>query len=48
MSAVEGVKFVSIMKEMTEQPEALGTEKIKAENKKLRLVLDRMLSRKKK
>jgi hypothetical protein len=48
VSAEEGVKFVAIMKEMTEQLEALGPEKIKAENEKLRPVLDRMLSRKKK
>jgi heterodisulfide reductase subunit A len=48
VSAAEGVKFAAIMKEMTEQLEALGPEKIKAENEKLRPVLDRMLSRKKK
>jgi len=33
---------------MTEQLEALGPEKIKAENKKLRPTLERMLARKKK
>jgi hypothetical protein len=48
VSAAEGVKFAAIMKEMTEQLEALGPEKIKAENEKLRPTLDRMLSRKKK
>jgi len=48
VSAAEGIKFAAIMKEMTEQMEALGPEKIKAENEKLRPVLDRMLSRKKK
>ena len=48
VSAAEGVKFAAIMKEMSEQLEALGPEKIKAENEKLRPVLDRMLSRKQK
>jgi heterodisulfide reductase subunit A len=48
VSAAEGVKFAAIMKEMTEQLEALGPEKIKAENKKLKPVLDKMFSRKKK
>jgi hypothetical protein len=48
VSAAEGVKFAAIMKEMAEQMEALGPEKIKAENEKLKPMLDRMLSRKKK
>ena len=48
VSAAEGVKFAAIMREMSEQLEALGSEKIKAENEKLRPVLDRMLSRKQK
>ncbi len=48
VSAAEGVKFAAIMKEMTEQLEALGQEKIKAENKKLKPKLDKMLARKKK
>ena len=48
VSAAEGVKFASIMREMTEQLKALGTKKIKAENKKLKPTLDRMLSKKKK
>jgi heterodisulfide reductase subunit A len=48
VSAAEGVKFAAIMKEMTEQLEALGPEKIKAENKKLKPILDKMLARKKK
>jgi len=48
VSAAEGVKFVAIMKEMTEQLEALEPAKIKAENKKLRPTLEKMLSRKKK
>ena len=48
VSAAEGVKFAAIMKEMTEQLEALGTEKIKTENKMVRPILDKMLARKKK
>jgi len=48
VSAAEGVKFAAIMREMAEQLEALGPEKIKAENEKLRPVLERMLARKKK
>ena len=48
VSAAEGVKFAAIIKEMTEQLEALGPKKIKAENKKLKPIIERMLSRKKK
>jgi heterodisulfide reductase subunit A len=48
VSAAEGVKFAALMREMAEQLEALGPEKIKAENEKLRPVLERMLSRKQK
>jgi coenzyme F420-reducing hydrogenase delta subunit len=48
ISAAEGVKFAGLIKEMTEQMETLGTEKIKAENEKLRPILDKMLSKKKK
>ncbi len=48
VSAAEGIKFAAIMKEMTEQLEALGPEKIKTENKKLKPTLDKMLARKKK
>jgi len=48
VSAAEGVKFAAIMREMAEQLEALGPEKIKAENEKLKPFLDRMLSRKQK
>jgi hypothetical protein len=36
------------MKEMTEQLQALGPEKIKAENAKLKPTIDKMLARKKK
>ncbi len=46
ISAAEGVKFAAIMKEMTEQLEALGKKKIKTENKKLKPILDRMMARK--
>jgi coenzyme F420-reducing hydrogenase delta subunit len=48
VSAAEGVKFAVIMKEMTEQLETLGPEKIKAENKKLKPILGKILSRKEK
>ena len=48
VSAAEGVKFAELVEEMTEQMKALGKEKIKAENEKLRPTLERMLSRKKK
>ena len=47
VSAAEGVKFADLMREMTEQMEKLGREKIKAENEKLRPILERMLSKKK-
>lgn len=46
ISAAEGVKFAEVVKEMTEQMETLGKEKIKAENEKLRPTLEKMLSRK--
>ena len=48
VSAAEGVKFAALIKEMTEQMETLGEEKIKAENQKLRPILDKMLSKKRK
>jgi heterodisulfide reductase subunit A len=48
VSAAEGVKFAELVKEMTEQMHALGKEKIKAENEKLRPVLENMLKRKEK
>ncbi|MDH5418747.1 MAG: hydrogenase iron-sulfur subunit [Candidatus Bathyarchaeota archaeon] len=47
VSAAEGVKFADLIREMTEQMETLGKEKIKAENEKLRPTLERMLSKKK-
>ncbi len=48
VSAAEGVRFAEIVKEMTEQMHALGKDKIKAENEKLRPVLENMLKRKEK
>ena len=48
VSAAEGVKFAAVMREMTEQLEALGTEKVKVENEKMKPILERMLARKKK
>ena len=47
ISAAEGVKFAELNKEMTEQLKSLGKAKIKAENEKLRPMLEKMLSRKK-
>jgi heterodisulfide reductase subunit A len=46
VSAAEGVKFAEVVREMTEQMHALGKDKIKAENKKLHPVLEKMLKRK--
>ncbi|MEM3566097.1 MAG: hydrogenase iron-sulfur subunit [Candidatus Bathyarchaeia archaeon] len=48
VSAAEGVKFAELIREMTEQMRALGKERIKAENEKLRPVLENMLKRKEK
>jgi heterodisulfide reductase subunit A len=48
VSAAEGVKFAEIVREMTEQMRALGRDRIKAENEKLRPVLENMLKRKEK
>ncbi|MDI6904448.1 MAG: hydrogenase iron-sulfur subunit [Candidatus Bathyarchaeia archaeon] len=47
ISAAEGVKFAEVVREMTEQMLALGRDKIKAENEKLRPILEKMLKRKK-
>jgi coenzyme F420-reducing hydrogenase delta subunit len=47
VSAAEGVKFAALIEEITEQMKALGKEKIKAENEKLRPTLEKMLARKK-
>jgi heterodisulfide reductase subunit A len=46
VSAAEGVKFAEVVREMTAQMNALGKEKIKAENAKLKPVLENMLKRK--
>jgi len=46
ISAAEGVKFAEVVREMTEQLQALGKDKIKAENEKLRPILEKMLKRK--
>jgi F420-non-reducing hydrogenase iron-sulfur subunit len=48
ISAAEGVKFAELIREMTEQMRALGRERIKAENEKLRPILENMLKRKEK
>ena len=47
ISAAEGVKFAEVVRQMDEQLRALGEEKIKAENAKLKPYLDNMLSKKK-
>jgi coenzyme F420-reducing hydrogenase delta subunit len=46
VSAAEGVRFAEIVTEMTAQMHALGKDKIKAENAKLKPVLENMLKRK--
>jgi heterodisulfide reductase subunit A len=46
VSAAEGVKFAEIIKEMAAQMQALGKEKIKAENVKMKPILENMLKRK--
>ncbi len=46
ISAAEGVKFASVIREMTEKMREIGEERIKAENEKLRPYLERMLARK--
>ena len=45
VSAAEGIKFAEIVKEMAAQINALGKDKIKAENAKLRPILENMLKR---
>jgi heterodisulfide reductase subunit A len=47
VSAAEGVKFAEVIKQMDEQMKALGDEKIKTENAKLKPFLENMLSKKK-
>jgi len=46
VSAAEGIKFAEIIKEMAAQMQALGKEKIKAENAKMKPILENMLKRK--
>jgi hypothetical protein len=46
VSAAEGVKFVELVKEITAQMNALGKDRIKAENEKLRPILENMLKKK--
>jgi len=46
VSAAEGVKFAEVVREMTEQMQALGEDKIKVENEILRPILEKMLKRK--
>ena len=46
VSAAEGVKFAEIVREITEQMHALGKDRIKAENEKLRPILENMLKKK--
>jgi len=41
------VKFAEVIRQMDEQMKTLGEEKIKAENAKLKPILDNMLQRKK-
>jgi heterodisulfide reductase subunit A len=48
VSAAEGVKFAEIVREMNEQMHTLGKDRIKAENEKLRPILENMLKRKEK
>jgi coenzyme F420-reducing hydrogenase delta subunit len=47
VSAAEGVKFAEVIRQMDEQMKTIGEEKIKAENAKLKPILDNMLQRKK-
>jgi heterodisulfide reductase subunit A len=47
VSAAEGVHYAEIISEVDDQMRALGTSKIKAENAKLRPVIQKMLDRKK-
>jgi len=46
ISAAEGIKFAEIVKEITAQMQALGKEKIRAENAKMHPLLENMLKRK--
>jgi hypothetical protein len=46
VSAAEGIKFAEVVREITGQMQALGKEKIRAENAKMRPFLENMLKRK--
>jgi heterodisulfide reductase subunit A len=46
ISAAEGVKFAEVVREITGQMRTLGKNKIKAENEKLRPILENMTKRK--
>ncbi len=46
ISAAEGVKFAEVVREVTKQMRTLGTDRIKAENEKLRPILENMTKRK--
>jgi coenzyme F420-reducing hydrogenase delta subunit len=48
VSSAEGMKFAELVKEMTEQMDDLGKEQIKAENEKIKPIIERMFARKKK
>jgi F420-non-reducing hydrogenase iron-sulfur subunit len=48
VSAAEGIKFAQVVRDMTERLNEIGTEKIRAENEKLKPYIDRMLERKNK
>jgi heterodisulfide reductase subunit A len=47
VSAAEGIHFAELIREIDEQMKALGKDKIKAENAKLRPIIENMLKRKK-
>jgi heterodisulfide reductase subunit A len=46
ISAAEGVKFAQVVREMTERMKELGKERIKAENEKLKPLIDQIFARK--
>jgi heterodisulfide reductase subunit A len=46
VSAAEGIKFAEVVKEIAGQMQALGKDKIQAENAKMRPLLENMLKRK--
>jgi coenzyme F420-reducing hydrogenase delta subunit len=47
VSAAEGIHYAEVIKEIDASMKAIGKDKIKAENAKLRPVLENMLKRKK-